>query len=222
MRAHEDTCVVFCVDREPDDAGDHPFHACWCRDGGLSYDDFKGRHPEWALRDSWDWLHTQQGREWRRAMEAHEDELHALRASVAWNTEQRAIQFREIERLQKERGQQAREWAKVRDENERLRAALKVAQDTYAAENDRNTELRAANEQIAEEREAWKARANADATHAAESANKLDRWRLENGKLRAENERLRTELHRVSESRAAICSPRNRPPCSISCASTAS
>jgi predicted nuclease with TOPRIM domain len=43
-------------------------------------------------------------------------------------------------------------------------------------------------------RDEWKARAETDAGHAAESANKLDRWRLENSELRAQVTELQQQL----------------------------
>lgn len=71
-RAHDDACVVFCTDtNDGDDPEVHTFHGCWCRDGGLSYDEFKAQHPEWALLDSYDWLGVAQGKQWRRDMEAN-------------------------------------------------------------------------------------------------------------------------------------------------------
>jgi hypothetical protein len=68
-RAHEDTCVVYCTGNEPEGTSIHPWHRCWCKDGGLSYDEFKAAHPEWALLDSWDWLRVAQGKQWLRDMD---------------------------------------------------------------------------------------------------------------------------------------------------------
>jgi|SRR5215472_13547816 len=75
-----------------------------------------------------------------------ESENDALRESVAWNTEQRAIQYREIKRLRLGWDAAIVFGERLQAENERWKAGYEEYKDLYDRTGQENERLRALNE----------------------------------------------------------------------------